>query len=126
MHLSGAVLFVKDLPGMREFYGNMLQVRPTNNEQTDSFALFDLNGGRLLLHAIPPEYACDVKIASPPQLRERNPVKIIFAVEDVASERSRLEAMGVAMLPRPWQNPEECCDGVDPEGNVFQIAASLP
>jgi len=33
--------------------------------------------------------------------------------------------MGVTMLQRPWQNPVESCDGVDPEGNVFQIARSV-
>jgi len=56
MHLGGAVLFVKDLPRMREFYGDMLQARPCNQECTDSYALFELNGGRLVLHAIPEEY----------------------------------------------------------------------
>jgi predicted enzyme related to lactoylglutathione lyase len=54
-----------------------------------------------------------------------HPIKVMFAVEDVASERSRLEAMGVAILPRPWEKPEESCDGIDPEGNVFQITRSL-
>jgi predicted enzyme related to lactoylglutathione lyase len=124
MHLNGAVLFVKDLQRMRDFYGRMLQKKPLNEEWTDSHALFDLNGDRFVLHAIPDEYACDIRIASPPEARERNPVKIIFAVEDVPSERSRLAGMGVTMLQRPWQNPTESCDGVDPEGNVFQIAIS--
>jgi catechol 2,3-dioxygenase-like lactoylglutathione lyase family enzyme len=125
MHLSGAVLYVKDLPGMRDFYGDMLRARPINKEHTESYALFDLNGSRFLLHAIPAEYAHDVKISSPPHFRERNPVKVIFAAEDVASERSRLVSMGVTILLRPWQNLAESCDGVDPEGNVFQIAGSL-
>lgn len=35
---------------------------------------------------------------------------------------SRLEAIGVTMLPQSWQNPAESCDGVDAEGNVLQIA----
>jgi predicted enzyme related to lactoylglutathione lyase len=125
MHLSGAILFVKDFQRMRDFYAGMLQTRPLNEEGTGSYALFDLNGGRFVLHAIPDEYACDIKIASPPEARERNPVKVVFAVEDVSSERSRLAAIGVTMLQRPWQNPTESCDGVDPEGNVFQIARSV-
>jgi predicted enzyme related to lactoylglutathione lyase len=124
MHLSGAVLFVNDLPRMRKFYGDMLQARPVNAE--DSYALFELNGSRFLLHAIAAEFAAHAGIASPPQAREGNPVKLIFSVHDVAAERSRLVAMGVTILPRPWQNPEESCDAVDPEGNVFQIAARLP
>jgi len=124
MHLNGAVLFVKDFPRMRDFYGGMLQARPVNQEWTESYALFVLKGGRFVLHAIPDEYAREIKIASPPQTRDRNPVKVIFAVEDVSSERSRLEAMGVTMLQRSWENPAESCDGVDPEGNVFQITRS--
>jgi len=27
------------------------------------------------------------------------------------------------MLNRPWQNPEESCEGIDPEGNIFQISS---
>jgi predicted enzyme related to lactoylglutathione lyase len=50
-------------------------------------------------------------------------MKLIFAVDSVPAERSRLEAMGITMLQRPWQKPNEACDGVDPEGNVFQISA---
>lgn len=102
----------------------MLQSRPVNREWSDSYALFDLNGGRFALHAIPEEYAREIKIASPPQTRDRNPLKAIFAVENVFSERARLEAMGVTILQPPWQNPAESCDGVDPEGNVFQITRS--
>ena len=37
---------------------------------------------------------------------------------DVAAARARLIAHGAVMHePRPWG----ACDGVDPEGNVFQI-----
>ena len=87
------------------------------------WALFDTEGTRVALHAIPAEHAGDIEISCPPQARESNPVKLIFAVDDVRSERARLEAMGVTMLPRPWQKPDEACDGVDPEGNIFQISA---
>ncbi len=52
--------------------------------------------------------------------RAKNPIKLIFEVADVASERARLEALGVAMTPRPWG----ACDWADPEGNIFQICAA--
>jgi predicted enzyme related to lactoylglutathione lyase len=48
---------------------------------------------------------------------------LIFAVEDMPAERARLEAMGITMLQRSWQEASEACDCMDPEGNVFQIAA---
>jgi len=106
---------------MREFYTQLLQSLPIDEESTDSYARFDLKGGALVLHAIPEEYARDIQIASPPSVREANPIKLIFAAENVPAERARLEAMGVPMTQRAWQNPAESCDGVDPEGNVFQI-----
>jgi hypothetical protein len=41
----------------------------------------------------------------------------------VSAERIRLEAMGITMLQRSWQESAESCDCIDPEGNVLQIAA---
>ena len=120
MHLCGAVLFVSNLARMREFYAEMLQTPPGGTDYPDSYAVFDLSGDKLFLHAIPPEYAGEPGAASP--TREENPIKLIFAVENVASARARLHAIGASILERPWQNPDESCDAVDPEGNVFQIA----
>jgi hypothetical protein len=108
---------------MREFYQEMLGKPPINTEWTESWALFDASGTRFALHAIPPEYAPDVEISSPPKARQTNPVKLVFAVENVPAERNRLDGMGVVMLQRPWQDPSQECDGVDPEGNIFQISA---
>jgi predicted enzyme related to lactoylglutathione lyase len=59
-------------------------------------------------------------VSSPPQPRESNPVKLIFEVEDLEMEVNRLTALGVSILERPWGT----FDGIDPEGNVFQIASS--
>ena len=122
MHLSGAVLYVKDLERMKRFYGEMLGSEPTNQSWADVWAVFDKGGIRFCLHAIPA--ALNVEIAIPPELREDAPVKLMFEVEDVEAERERLESRGIQMIRRPWQKPGEACDGVDPEGNVFQILSS--
>ncbi len=115
------MLYVKDLPGMREFYAKLLQTQPAKAEWSDTWALFDVGKTSFALHAIP-SGASDTGPASPAE-REQSPVKLIFAVEDLPAELARLEAMGVKMLRRPWQEPAESCDCIDPEGNVFQIAA---
>jgi predicted enzyme related to lactoylglutathione lyase len=122
MRLECAVIYVKDFPRMKEFYGQMFRAQPVNTERADTWALFDAAGTRFALHAIPAEYAQDIEISSPPRAREMNPVKLIFAVDDVPAERTRLEAMGITILQRTWQNPSEACDGIDPEGNVFQLS----
>lgn len=80
---------------------------------------FDTGGARFSLHAIPAHIASEIEISSPPQPREKNPIKLFFEVDDVPSERQRLEAMGTIMIQRPW-GAVEC---VDPEGNIFQIHA---
>jgi predicted enzyme related to lactoylglutathione lyase len=117
------MLYVRDLERMKQFYGDMLGVKPTNQEWTDVWATFDTGGARFALHAIPGEIAKRIEIMSPPTPREEDPVKLIFEVKDVESERARLESLGIRMLRRPWQQPGEACDGVDPEGNVFQICS---
>jgi extradiol dioxygenase family protein len=117
MRLSSAMVYVKDLPRMRAFYGEMLGVKPSNDTWTDSWTEFDAGGVLFALHAIPPEIASQIEITSPPRPRGQNPVKLIFEVDDVDAERTRLESLGITMVQRPWG----AWDGIDPEGNVFGI-----
>jgi predicted enzyme related to lactoylglutathione lyase len=125
MTLECSMLYVKDIARMREFYGNVFQTPPINTEWTDSWALFDAGGTKFALHAIPAKDAGGIELSSPPPKREHSPVKLIFAVADVPAERARLEAMGVATLHQSWQESAESCECVDPEGNIFQIAARV-
>jgi len=117
MRLSSSMVYVKDLPRMRAFYGEMLGVKPRNETWTDSWAEFDAGGVSLALHAIPPDIAGQIEITSPPRPRGQNPVKLVFEVDDVDAERERLESLGATMVQRPWG----AWDGIDPEGNVFGI-----
>jgi predicted enzyme related to lactoylglutathione lyase len=123
MTLECSMLYVKDFARMREFYANMLQARPINAEWQNTWALFDVGGTGFALHAIPGEHAKKTELFSPPPKREHSAVKLIFAVEDLPAERARLEAMGMTTVQRSWQESAESCDCIDPEGNVFQIAA---
>jgi catechol 2,3-dioxygenase-like lactoylglutathione lyase family enzyme len=124
MKLGGVILFVTDLGRMREFYESVLGEKPANTMWTDQWALFDIEGAQFGLHVIPREHARNIQPISAEAPRETATVKFVFHVENVPRERARLEALGARMLPREWQKPEESCDAVDPEGNVFQIAAS--
>ena len=120
------MLYVKDLERMKRFYAGILGVEPTNQSWTNVWATFDGGGIRFELHAIPADIAENIEIASPPAHRENQPVKLTFEVKDVEGERERLESLGVQTLRRPWQQPGEACDAVDPEGNIFQIVLSWP
>jgi catechol 2,3-dioxygenase-like lactoylglutathione lyase family enzyme len=117
MQLARAVLFVKDLRRMTAFYRDTLGLKVTSG----SAGWIELDAGpvALALHAIPAAVAAGIVIETPPRVREGSPVKLSFAVADVAAERTRLVAEGVVMREvRPGS-----CDGVDPEGNVFQLVA---
>lgn len=121
MQLRSAILYVKDMEAMKRFYGEMLGAMPSDQGATDTWVIFETDGARLSLHAIPAEIASSIEINSPPKPREESPVKLIFEVKDVELERARLESLGIQILRRPWQKAEEACDAVDPEGNIFQI-----
>jgi len=124
MKLGSAVLYVKDLERMKRFYTEILGTNPTNQAFTDVWATFETGGARFALHAVPAEIAKNIEIKSPPIPRAEDPLKLIFEVDDVESERARLESFGIEVLRRHWQKPGESCDAVDPEGNVFQICSS--
>lgn len=117
MRLHRAMIYVKDLSRMREFYSEVLGVKPHNEEGADSWAEFDTGTARFALHAIPADIAHQIEISSPPTAREKVPVKLVFEVPDVDAERVRLASLGVAMVQRPWGS----WDGIDPEGNIFGI-----
>jgi catechol 2,3-dioxygenase-like lactoylglutathione lyase family enzyme len=117
MRLNKAMIYVKDLPRMAAFYSGPLGLKAIEETRLDNWVEFDAGGVRFSLHAIPREIAAGIEISSPPKLREKSPVKLFFEVDDVISERRKLEAMGIQIIERPWGG----CDGVDPEGNVFEI-----
>jgi extradiol dioxygenase family protein len=114
--------YVEDFPGMRNFYEQLLQASPVNTEWTDTWALFDLGSSSFALHAIPPQYANEIEISSPPEPCASSQAKLVFAVDDVQIDRKRLEAVGVSILQRQWQEATGEFDGIDPEGNIFAVA----
>lgn len=117
--LRCAMIYAKDMARMTAFYGDGFGLRVV----TDSPGWVELDaGGTLLgLHAIPAEIAKDIVVTSPPARREDTPIKLIFEVPDLNAAVAHLTARGAVMdEPNRWGS----CDGLDPEGNVFQIAAA--
>jgi catechol 2,3-dioxygenase-like lactoylglutathione lyase family enzyme len=110
-----AILFVTDVARMQAFYESVLGLSVTSSEP----GYVEL--GELALHAIPEHYA--PAISSPPELREDAITKLAFHVDDVAAERARLVDLGVAMRELSHYKAFSFCDGIDPEGNVFQITS---
>ena len=119
MRLGRAILFVTDFEGMLAFYRESLGLNVVEGHDTEGWAELDAGGTMLALHAIPQDIAKGITLASSRWPREETPIKLVFIVADVRAERARLMSLGVRMSDvKPWGG----CDGVDPEGNVFQIA----
>jgi len=110
------MLYVKDLPRMVEFYSGTLGLKPIEETRMDTWVEFEAGESRFSLHAIPAHIAAGIEITSPPKVREKNPLTLIFEVEDAASECDRLESQGVTIIRRPW-----AFELVDPEGNLCRL-----
>ncbi len=107
MKLSQVMLFAKDMPRTRTFYRDVS---------------FDAGGCFMALHAIPAAIAKDIEITQPPRARSDTPIKFTFFADDVDAARGRLIAHGAEMLEVRRFGALSLCDGLDPEGNVFQIS----
>jgi catechol 2,3-dioxygenase-like lactoylglutathione lyase family enzyme len=116
--LRGAVLFAKDIERMTRFYRDGFGLSIAAGSVSEGFVDLRSSGGRLLLHAIPPHIAKDIHIESPPKPRADTAIKLVFEAPDVATARANLSSCGAQMRDvSQWGS----CDGVDPEGNVFQV-----
>jgi len=90
----------------------------------EGFAVLGRPPSQLVIVRIPPAIADTIRTARPPVPREDTPIKLVFAVDDIARARARASDLGGAVKPaeREWQfDGATVCDGHDPEGNVFQL-----
>ncbi len=117
MKLKQVMLFVKDLHSVETFYTDLVGFHPIESTRSAGWVEF-VEG--LSLHAIPDEYASEIVIASPPEVREETPWKPIFIADELEAICAKLEAAGVCLKRYRWG----AADCVDPEGNVLQIRSS--
>src|SRR6185295_15465044 len=97
--LRHAMIFAKDMTRMTAFYRDALGLTVVPDKASAEWVELDAGGARVALHLIPEKYAKDIQITTPPKARSENPIKIAVMFDP--------HAFG--------------CDGLDPEGNVFQI-----
>lgn len=123
LEVARVILFAKNMDVMLRFYEDVLGLRrlvaPTD---ADDFVSLDAGAIQLSLHRIPQRYAKNIEIADPPLAREGNPVKLAFRVDDVDKFREALNSRGARMRKIQKAGALRFCDGIDPEGNVFQIS----
>ena len=114
MPLSGAMLFVKDLPGMTGFYRDVLGMRPVEETRQPDWVEFH-GDVQFSLHAIPAAIAAGISIDSPPRAREQSATHVRRAGCRGHAGLDRRD--GAAALATSVGGVE----AVDPEGNVFAL-----
>jgi predicted enzyme related to lactoylglutathione lyase len=118
MKLGQLILFTGDVSRLAPFYRDVLGL-PVLEDEPD-WCVLDAGGVKLALHGIPKEIAGEV--ADPPAHREDSYFKPTFVVDDLDATLACLSAHGIAMTPPRTFGPRTFSDGIDPDGNVFQVA----
>jgi len=118
---QGSILWVSDFTLMRDFYENTLGLLPAQGDPVEGWMPFQVGSGTFALHAIPAAYQDDAEPEGS-SIRWDSPTKHVFYVSDLSAAMTHLNACGVTRAPGD-QLGEGYADFVDPEGNVFQIAA---
>ncbi|MEO8552062.1 MAG: VOC family protein [Kofleriaceae bacterium] len=117
MVLAQALVFVHDAAKMQAFY-EALGLRVMDGSAAEGFVrLADPAGGAVLaLH-----HTRAIGPGGPP--RTDAATKLGFHVDDVAAARATLVAQGVTMRELFEHEGVAFCDGIDPEGNIFQLTS---
>ena len=115
MRMAQTIVFVEDVARMQAFYQGTLGLPVITAEP--GWIRLDAGGVVLALHAI----KAGPKPAEPPPERDDTYIKLCFRVDDVEAARATLVAGGVRMRDVHRYGDASYCDGIDPEGNVFQI-----
>lgn len=115
MKLGQAMVFVHDAARMQAFYAS-LGMQVVDGDAASGFVrLADPAGGAVLaIHATKAAGAGGAP-------RVDTWIKLCFLVDDVDREREALVGRGVTMREIHRWEGIAFCDGVDPEGNIFQI-----
>jgi len=119
---AGVVLYAKDLARLSSFYEHVLGL--VVDEEGDGHRVLVGSEIELALVAIPAELAARIEIADPPARREGTPIKVAFAVADLATARALAPGWGGSVdgVDAEWTfRGRVVCDGQDPEGNVVQL-----
>lgn len=120
--LIGAVLYVKDLSRLVEFYSAVAGLKVETI--AENFAVLGPRHSQLVIIQIPKRIAQTIAIETTPVRREDVPIKLVFAVVDIIVARNCAAERGGAVKPadREWAfEGSKVCDGYDPEGNIFQL-----
>jgi len=117
-----AVVYAKEAARVALFYEQVLEL--VRIEETSSFVLLAGAAYELSVVAMPAHLAEQVWLQGPPAPREETPIKLSFLVPAIEARRQVVLTAGGSLKPAKaawsWRGQLHL-DGLDPEGNVFQL-----
>ncbi len=117
---SGVLIYAKQLDSMSAFYQRVLAAREVHADA--QHRVLRSVDAELILHAIPPHIAAEIRIESPPQPREEQAIKPFFTVAILAEAERAAVACGGSVHGPLWPGPGTRLRNVcDPEGNILLL-----
>lgn len=117
---GGMLIYAKDVIAMSAFYESILGMRVEFAD--DQYRILADGDAQLILHAIPAQIAADITIAVPPEPREEQAIKPMFAVANIADAERAAERCGGRLIGATWEmSGQRIRDVCDPEGNIVQL-----
>ena len=111
MNISRVIVFTPNVDRLAGFYRSSFGLIDIG-EPSDEWAELDGGGCSIAFHQI--DEHGDTRDGW---------VKIVFGSKDVRGEKERLESLGLKMSEIVEFGEIELCDGIDPDGNRFQISS---
>ena len=118
----GAVIYAKDYRALAKFYEHVAGM--TQRESDKEYVLLETPSFQLVILQIPESIAANISIEKPPRKRENTPIKLFLNVTSIEQARRTAKALGGELNgeEKEWKfHGVKRCDGIDPEGNVFQV-----
>ena len=118
----GAVIYAKNYRALAIFYEHVAGL--TRREGNDEYVLLEAPSFQLIILQIPDRIAANITIDSPPRKRENTPIKLFLNVRSIQTARQAAKDLGGELngAEKEWKfHDVKRCDGIDPEGNVFQL-----
>jgi catechol 2,3-dioxygenase-like lactoylglutathione lyase family enzyme len=115
LDISRIIIFVSNLEKMRDFYQTAFGLERLDDGSAEGFITLNAGACQISLHELPgePESA---------EACEDSYIKFVFGSGNIEADRLFLEKHGARMRKTIRCGEIEFCDGLDPEGNVFQIS----
>ncbi len=102
------------------FYRDLLDARQVHADA--EYAVLQSADIQIVVHAIPAHIADLVQISTPPEIREQTAIKLFFTVPDITAANEVIARHGGIVQRQSWRGTGFVAfNGVDPEGNVFQL-----